>query len=127
MMIMWSRQHKQSNQNQDHDAEVKFLWLQCCNEAYMLLKETITVVEQVAGAAAIAADKNKKQVMFKNCAPFSDCISELNNTEVDNAQDLDVVISFYNVIKYSDNHTKTSGCLRQYSKDDPNNNTDSQF
>ena len=61
------------------------MWLQCCNEAYMLLKETITVVEQVAGAAAIAADKNKKQVMFKNCAPFTDCISELNNTQVDNA------------------------------------------
>ena len=51
--------------------------------------------------------KEKKQVIFKNCAPFTDCISKLNNMQVDNAKCLNV----YNVIEYSDNYSKTSGSL----------------
>ena len=45
-----------------------------------------------ADAAAIAADRNDNQVILKNCAPFTDCIREINNTQVDNAKDLDIVI-----------------------------------
>ena len=39
-----------------------------------------------------------KKVIFKNYAPFTDCISEINNTQVDNAKDLDIVMSMYNLI-----------------------------
>ena len=49
---------------------------------------TITVVGQGADAASIAAETNNNQVIFKNRAPFNDCISEINNTQVDNAKDL---------------------------------------
>ena len=65
--------------------------------------------------------------MFKNCAPFTDCISEINNTQIDNAKYIDVVMPMYNLIEYSDNYSKTSGSLWQYYKDDPNDNlTDSK-
>ena len=51
--------------------------------------------------------------------PFTDCISEINNTEVDNPKDIDVAMSMYNLIKYSNNYSKTSGGLCQYYRDEP--------
>ena len=55
---------------------------------------------------------------------FNDCIIEINNTQVDNAKDIDVVMLMYNLIEYSDNYSKTSGSLWQYCRDIPtvNNN-----
>ena len=53
---------------------------------------TITVVGAGVDAATIAANGNYKKVIFKNCAPFTDCITEINNTQVDKAKDLDVVM-----------------------------------
>ena len=58
----------------------------------------------------------------KNCAPFTRCISRINNADTDTAQDIDIVIPMYNLIEYSDNYSKTSGSLWQYYKDDPNDN-----
>ena len=65
-----------------------------------------------------------KKVIFKNCAPFNKCISKINNTEIDNAQYIDIVMPMYNVIEYSDNYSKTLGSLWQYCKEIPavNNN-----
>ena len=57
---------------------------------------------------------------FKNCAPFINCISEINNTQVDNAKDIDIVMPMYNLIKYSDNCAKAFGSLWQYYRDEPN-------
>ena len=57
--------------------------------------------------------------MFKNCAPFTNCISEINNTQIDNAKDIDIVMPMYNLIEYSDNYAKTTGSLWQYCKDIP--------
>ena len=54
---------------------------------------TITAVGARAGNEARATDRNKKQAIFKNCAPFTDCITEISNTQVDNAKDVDIVIS----------------------------------
>ena len=93
------------------------------SDVYILLKGTITVTGVEADTATRLADKRDKQVTLKNCASFTDCISEVNNTQVDNAEDLDVVLPIYNLIKYSDNYAKTSESLWQYYKDDSNNNT----
>ena len=87
------------------------------SDAYMLVKETITV-NNTAATDADANNTNKK-VIFKNCAPFSNCISEINNTQVENAKDIDIVMPMYNLIEYSDNYSKTSGSLWQYCKDIP--------
>ena len=81
------------------------------NDAYILAEGRITVVEQGANASAIAADRNDKEVVFKNCVPFIKCINKINNTEVDNVEDLDIVISMYNLLEYSENSAKTSASL----------------
>ena len=47
-------------------------------------------------------------MIFKNRPPFADCISEINNTQIDNAKDIDVVIPMYNLTEYNDNYSKTS-------------------
>ena len=76
------------------------------SDAYILVKGTITVPNTAAGDAD--ANIVGKKVIFKNCAPFINCISEINNTQVDNAKDIDIVMPMYNLIEYSDNYSKTS-------------------
>ena len=72
------------------------------SDAYILFKATVTGAE--------ANDANKK-IIVKYCASFTDCISEINNTQVDNAEEIDVVMSMYNLIEYSDNYLRISGIL----------------
>ena len=101
------------------------------SDAYILVSGTITVVgagaENTARAAARVADRNNKQAIFENCASFVDCTTETNNTQVDNAKYLDVVMSMYNLIEYSNNYSKTYGSLYQFCIHEPNNNiTDSE-
>ena len=57
--------------------------------------------------------------MFKNCASFTNCISQINNTQIDNAEYIDIVMPMCNLIEYSDNYSKISGSLWQYCKDIP--------
>ena len=57
--------------------------------------------------------------MFTNCAPFTNCISRKNNTQVDDAQDIHVSIPMYSSIEYSDNYSKACDILWQYCKDEP--------
>ena len=90
------------------------------SDAYILVKGTITVNNTAAQDAA-ANDTNKK-VIFKNCAPFTNCINEINNTQIGNAKDIDIVMPMYNLIEYSDNYAKTTGSLWQYCKDIPARN-----
>ena len=93
------------------------------SDAYTLVKGTISVNNTGPGDAAVNNDD--KKVIFKDCAPFTNCISEINNTQVDNAKDIDIVMPMYNLIEYSDNYAKKSGSLWQYCKDIPaisNNN-----
>ena len=85
------------------------------SDTYLLVTGNISV-NNTAGANADASNTNKK-VIFKNCAPFTDCISKINNNQVDNPKDIDIVMSMYNLIEYSDNYSKTSGSLRKYCKD----------
>ena len=45
--------------------------------------------------------------MFKNCAPFTNCITEIYITQVDDAQYIDKVTPMYNLIEYSNAYLKT--------------------
>ena len=76
-------------------------------DAYILVKGTITIPGVGDDTAARRADEINKAVIFKNCAPFTNCISKINDTEIDNAQDFDIVMPMYNLIEYSDNYSKT--------------------
>ena len=75
------------------------------SDAYILVKGTITVPNMAAAAAA--ANNANEKVIFKNCAPFTDCKSETNNVQVDNAKDVDVPIPIYSLTDYSDNYDNT--------------------
>ena len=68
------------------------------------MRRTIGVIGGGADAAAITVDRNNKQATFENCASFIDCITEINNTHVDNAKDFYVVMQMHNLIEYSDNY-----------------------
>ena len=94
------------------------------SDAYILVKGNIS--DNNTAAAGADTNNTNKKVIFKNCAPFTDCISKINNTQIDNAEYIDIVMPMYNLIEYSDNYSKTSGSLWQYCKDIPavNNNGD---
>ena len=92
------------------------------SDAHILVKGAITITGAGDDAVARKADERDKDVVFKNCASFTNCISEINDTQVDNAKDIDIVMPMYNLVEYSDNYAKTSGSLWQYYRDEPNNN-----
>ena len=92
------------------------------SDAYILVKRTITINGAGADDADRQADERDKGLSFKNCAPFINCISEINNTQIDNAKDIDIVMPMYNLIEYSDNYAKTSRSLWQYFRDEPDDN-----
>ena len=84
----------------------------CDYSAYILVSETIAVA-----ALAEGRRNNGIKVVFKNCAPFTDCIRKVNNTQIDNDKHIDVIMPMYNLIEYS-NNLKSSGSLLQYYRDE---------
>ena len=72
------------------------------------MKGTINISGAGVDIAAQNVDARNKQVTFKNCTSFTNSISEINNTQVSNAKDIDVVTSMYNLTEYSNNYAKTS-------------------
>ena len=97
-----------------HNKQIRFktamLTSSLCNysDAYILVKENIAVSN--TGTAA-AHNNTDKKVIFKNFAPFTNCISKINNNQIDNAEYIDIVMPMYNLVEYSDNYSKTSGSL----------------
>ena len=51
--------------------------------------------------------------------PFTSCITKINNTQIDYAEYIDIVMPIYNLIEFSDNYSKRSGSLWQYCKEIP--------
>ena len=86
------------------------------------MKETRTITGAGTDEATQRPKERKKQFLFKDYLPFTNCISKLYNTQIDNAKNLDVIMPIYNLIDYSYNYTKTSKLLWQYHKDDLNDN-----
>ena len=76
------------------------------NNAYILVKGDIT----------IAGRNIANEVAFKNCAPFTRCIPKTDETTIDEAENLDLVMPMYNLIEYSSNYSETTGSLWFYSK-----------
>ena len=98
------------------------------SDPYILIRGTISVNNTATAGAAV--NNIDKKAIFKNCAPFTNCISEINNTQIYNAKDIDIVMLMYNLVEYSDNYAKTTESLCQYCKDIParnNNNEITEF
>ena len=84
---------------------------------YIHVKATITVTNTTASGTA--ANNRNKGVTFKNCALFINCRSRINKTQVDDAYDIDIVISMYNLLEYTNIYSKTSESLWSYHRDEP--------
>ena len=123
----WTKINHLSNRVYSTGSDIRFktimLKSSLCDysDVYILVKEAIIITGNTGSPAgrteaqllaARQADKRNKGVVFKNCAPFTNCKSEIINTEIDNAKDTDIVMTVYNLIEYSDSylkHLKTYG------------------
>ena len=109
----WVEINKDARETYNTNSQIKFNTLMLksslCDysDPYMLVSGPTTVAAQ----AGNNPNNGDKEVVFKNCAPFADCISEINNTQIDNA--------VHSLIKYSDHYWKTSTSLWQYYGDEP--------
>ena len=116
----WYIIDNESKGNYSHHNPIKFLTksiepsLCDYSDAYILVTGNINVT---------GGDVNTK-VAFKNCAPFKDCRTEINDTFVDYADFINITMSMYNSIEYSDNYSDTSGSLWNFKRDEIINNAD---
>ena len=86
------------------------MWLYWC---IYTLSEIITV----PNIGAKAKPNNEKNIIIKNCPLFTNIISEINNTQIDDTKDIYKVMTMYDLV--SDNSSKTSESLWQYYRDEP--------
>ena len=87
------------NTNSDIRFKTTMLKSSLCDycDAYILVEGTIKITGAGNVAAARQADERNKSVIFKNCTQFINCKSEINNAEIDNAKDIDIVMSMHNL------------------------------
>ena len=84
------------------------------SDVYIALKGIITII------GTNNANRGNKKLTFKNNAPFRSCILKIINTFIDKTEDLDIFMSMYNMLEYSDNYSIASGYLWKYYKDEVN-------
>ena len=119
----WGDYDDDNNNNEDDNNKINFrktmIRSSLCDyrDAYILVKGTITVTN--TEAASVAVNNTDKKVVLKYCAPFTSCITEINNAQSDYAEDTDLVMPVYNLIEHSNADSKTSGSLWQYYRDEP--------
>ena len=73
------------------------------SDAYKAVKGTITVPNT---RTAAATNNGNKEVLFKNFAPFINCINEINNTQIDSAKDIDVVATLCSSCNFTKENVK---------------------
>ena len=81
------------------------------SDAYTLVKGTMSTAP--VPPPTLNSNNNNKEVVFKIFSPFIDCISEINNTQIHHAKDIDLVMATYNLLEYGNNYSKTLGSLWQ--------------
>ena len=122
----WIKVHDQSGTPEDRykpSKQIRFktsvLRSDLCDysDAYIVVKGKIIVTNP-------DNDAYDKKLAFKNNAPFTSCISKIDNTLLDNAEDLDIVMPKYNLIEYGKNSRKTTGSLWNYYRDGTNSGTE---
>ena len=138
----WIEVYDQSEKNYNPNKEIRIktsmLRSDLCdfNDACIVVKENIvdrkaftandfdepnnTAANETATNTANNNAYGEKKFVFKNNAPFINCISKINVVQIDNTEDLDVVMPMYNLLEYSKNYRKTTGSLWNYYRDEPN-------
>ena len=143
----WIEVYDQSQGNYDVNKEIRIktsmLRSDLCDfsDAYIVVKGNITVTKKTFTANDFEAQNNtvananatntandnafrEKKLVFKNNAPFINCVSKITGVKIDNAENLDVVIPRYHLLEYSKNYKKATGGLWNYYRDEPSSNAD---
>ena len=111
--IINDQNNGQYGEGDENDSTIKFktkvIKANLCDysDAYILVNGNI---ENKADNASVA---------FKNCAPFSKCISQINDEHLETAENLDIIMPMYNLLEYSDNYEESSGSFYQFKRDEP--------
>ena len=72
----------------------------------------------MTGDIRVADVAPNANVAFRNCAPFTGCVTHINDAHVETAENLDIIMPMYNLIKYSDNYADSFGSLHQLKRDE---------
>ena len=88
------------------------------SDAYVLVEGTVRVFRNNP------RDRQNKPVILKNNAPFISCITRINGELIEYPEDLDIVMSMYNLLEYSKNYRKTTGSLYNYYRDELDHDAD---
>ena len=116
----WYIINSESKGNYSHQNPIRFL----TNSLESSLFDYSDAYILVTGNITVTGGNNNTKVAFKNCAPFKDCRTEINDTFVDYADFINITMPMYNLIEYSDNYSDTSGSLWQFRRDEIINNAD---
>ena len=116
----WYVIDSESKCNYSQDGLIKFL----AKSLESSLCDYSHVYILVTGNITATPNNAVTQVVFKNCAPFKDCRTEINDTFVDYADFINIAMPMYNLIEYSDNYSDTSGSLWDFKRDEIVNNAD---
>ena len=103
----WYIIDSESNGNCSKDEEINFL----TRSIKSSLCDYSDAYISVTGNINITCGDNNTKVAFKNCAPFENCRTEINETFVDKAEHINIAMPMYNLIEYSNNYSDTSGSL----------------
>ena len=116
-----------SNENKSIRFKTPMLRSNLCDyfEAYILVKGTITVTTPGANNGANnIRDKRNRPLILENNASFVSCITRINGELIEDADDLDIVMSMYNLLEYSKNFRKNIGSLYNYYRDELSDDAD---
>ena len=114
LYVINDQNNGQYGRRNENDATIKYdtklIKPSLCNysDAYILVTGDIKVAD-------VAANAN---VAFKNYAPFTRCVTHMNDEHVETAENLDIIMSIYNLIEYLDKYADSSGTLCQFKRDE---------
>ena len=115
------------NENKSNRFKTPMLRSSLCDysDVYILVKGTTTVTAPGANNNANnIRDKRNRPVILKNNSPFVSCITRINGELIEDNDDLDIVMSMYNLLEYSKNYRKTIGSLYNYYRDELSDDAD---
>ena len=115
------------NENKSIRFKTPMLRSNLCNysDVHILVKGTITVTTPGANNGANnIRDKRNRPLILKNNVPFVSCITRINGELIEDADDLDIVMSIYNLLEYSKNYRKIIGSLYNYYRDELSDDAD---
>ena len=127
LLKKWVEVHDQSGSAKDRYKPSKQIRLKTSmlrsdlcdfSDAYFVAKEDITLTKTTNRDFI---DIRNRSLRFKNNAPFTNCTSKIKNVLIDNVENLDAVMSMYNLLEYSKNYRKTTGNLWNYYRDETHN------